>query len=189
VWNNHGSIAQFNKQWYVFYHRSTHNSAKMRRSCVEPIYFNADGSIPEVEMTSQGAGLPLNAFEDIEAERACLLYGNTHFRLWNNNNEKMTGMKNSDRAAFKYIDFGKGEAKKVDFIIAPGNSPGKILLNIGKSWHRNIATIDVPAKKNDEQWITVTSDLKEISGVHELWLTFQGKNNEMFSIDRFIFKK
>ena len=23
-WNNHGSIAKFNDQWYVFYHRSTH---------------------------------------------------------------------------------------------------------------------------------------------------------------------
>ena len=47
----------------------------MRKACVEPIYFNEDGSIDEVEMTSQGAGPPLNATEKIDAERACLLFG------------------------------------------------------------------------------------------------------------------
>ena len=40
VWNNHGSIVEFNKQWYVFYHRSTHSSTQMRRTCIEPITFN-----------------------------------------------------------------------------------------------------------------------------------------------------
>lgn len=24
VWNNHGSIVEYQDQWYVFYHRSTH---------------------------------------------------------------------------------------------------------------------------------------------------------------------
>lgn len=189
VWNNHGSIAKLNGQWYVFYHRSSHNSAKMRRSCVEPIFFEPDGSIPEVEMTSQGAGLPLNAFEDIEAERACLLYGKAHFRLWNPTNEKMTGIQNGDRAAFKYIDFKNGEAQKVEFVVSPGKSAGKIMLNIGKSWHRNIATVDVPATNGNEEWITVSADLKDVSGVHELWFTFQGKHEEMFAIDKFVFKK
>lgn len=64
-WNNHGSIAKFNGQWYVFYHRSTHGCNKMRKACVEPITFNPDGSIPEVEMTSQGAGGPLEATSEI----------------------------------------------------------------------------------------------------------------------------
>lgn len=62
TWNNHGSIAEFNGQWYVFYHRSSHGSQIMRRACAEPIEFNADGTIDEVEMTSQGAGKPLDAF-------------------------------------------------------------------------------------------------------------------------------
>ena len=39
-WNNHGSIAEYNGQWYVFYHRASHNSNYSRRTCVEPIYFN-----------------------------------------------------------------------------------------------------------------------------------------------------
>lgn len=34
VWNNHGSIVEFNGQWYVFYHRSTHGSVMMRKACL-----------------------------------------------------------------------------------------------------------------------------------------------------------
>jgi hypothetical protein len=188
-WNNHGSIVEFKNQWYIFYHRSTHGGENMRRMCMEPISFNVDGSIPEVEMTSQGAGAPLNAFDNIEVERACLLYGNARFQLWNPTNEKLTLIKNRDRAAYKYIDFKKGEANKVEFVVSPGLSPGKILVNIGKSWHQNIAVISIPAKKGDEEWITVSADLKEVTGVHELWLTFQGSNEGMYSIDKFTFKK
>lgn len=188
VWNNHGSIAELNKQWYVFYHRSSHGSDKMRRSCVEPIYFNEDGSISEVEMTSQGAGKPLNAFDDIEAERACLLYGNGRLQLWKPDNEKLAEMNHADRAAYKYIDFGKGNAKKVEFTVTPGVSAGKIRVSVGKSWHRSIAELDVPAKKDKQQWITIAADVKAVEGVQEVWLTFLGKNNEMFSIDKFVFK-
>ncbi|MGB3617537.1 MAG: family 43 glycosylhydrolase, partial [Catalinimonas sp.] len=74
-WNNHGSIASFGERWYVFYHRSTHGCLTMRKACVEPITFRADGSIPEVEMTTQGAAPPLNARDTLAAARACLLQG------------------------------------------------------------------------------------------------------------------
>ncbi len=189
VWNNHGSIAGLNNQWYVFYHRSSHGSGKMRRSCVEPIYFNDDGSIPEVQMTSQGAGLPLNAFQDIEAERACLMYGNAHLQLWNPNNEELAGMDGGDRVAYKFVDFGNGEAKKVEFLVKPGKSPGKISVNIDKSWHQNIAVVDVPAKSETDEWITVSADVTSISGVHELWLTMAGQGKNIYSIDKFRFVK
>lgn len=57
-WNIHGSIEEVNGQWYVFYHRTSRNVVGKRRLCIEPIFFSEDGSIPEVKMTSQGAGLP-----------------------------------------------------------------------------------------------------------------------------------
>lgn len=50
--NNHGSIAEIDGQWYIFYHRPTHASSSMRKVCMEPIVFNPDGTINEVEMTT-----------------------------------------------------------------------------------------------------------------------------------------
>lgn len=74
-WNIHGSIEEVNGRWYVFYHRSSGNSQYMRRLCIEPIFFNRDGSIDEVQMTSQGAGRPFALGETMEAWRACELLG------------------------------------------------------------------------------------------------------------------
>ena len=92
-WNNHGSIAEFNGKWYVFYHRSTHGCNTMRKACVEPISFNEDGSINEVEMTSQGAGSPLKADQETDAARACLLYGNVRIINLPGNNEVLNRYK------------------------------------------------------------------------------------------------
>jgi len=187
VWNNHGSIIEFKDQWYVLYHRSSHGSSKMRRACIEPITFDTNGNIPEVEMTSQGAGAPLSAFNTIEAERACLLYGNAQLKLHTENNEELTGIRNGDRAAYKYIDFGNGKGGRVEFTVSPGLSAGKIRVNVGKSWHQNIAVVEIPERTEDRKWITVTADLKKVSGIQELWLTFIGSNTEMYSIDSFQF--
>ena len=64
TWNNHGSIEEFKGQWYIFYHRSSQNSFTSRRMCVEKIYFNEDGTINEVEMTSMGASSPIDGQRD-----------------------------------------------------------------------------------------------------------------------------
>ena len=77
-WNIHGSIQEWNGQWYVFYHRSSKNSCFHRRLCVEKIRFNADGTIDEVKMTSQGAGLPFSGGERIEGWRACEVEGGAY---------------------------------------------------------------------------------------------------------------
>jgi len=124
-WNNHGSIVEFNGRWYVFYHRATHNSRMMRKACVEPITFNGDGSINEVEMTSQGAGGPLDALSQIDAERACLLFGNVRIQACAADNEELGGIHNDDNVAYKYIDFGDG-VDSVTFRVRPGKNSGKI---------------------------------------------------------------
>jgi arabinoxylan arabinofuranohydrolase len=77
-WNNHGSIEQFNGNWYVFYHRASGNSATRRRVCVEPISIAPDGSIAEVPMTSQGTGEPFAPGEVIDGWRACAVSGGAY---------------------------------------------------------------------------------------------------------------
>ena len=81
-WNSHGSIAEFNGQWYVFYHCSSQASRYNRRVCVEPIRFNADGSIDEVEMTTQGVRGPLPATQPIDAWRVCCVPQTGGWQKW-----------------------------------------------------------------------------------------------------------
>ena len=186
-WNNHGSIVEFNEQWYVFYHRATHNCNTMRKACLEPITFNADGSINEVEMTSQGAGSPLNAFNQIDAERACLLYGNVRIQAFTADNEELGGIHNKDVAGYKYIDFGKG-ADSVSIKVAPGKNAGKINVLLDHSWGPSIGSMDIPGNGNGETWVTVTAKIKKTIGVHALWLNFSGEGDDLFKVDSFEFE-
>lgn len=182
VWNNHGSIVEYKGQWYVFYHRSTHGSVMMRKACVEPICFNPDGSIDEVEMTSQGAGPPLEATSRVDAERACLLYGNVRIQAFSTAGEKLGEIRDGDFAAYKYLDFGKG-VKSVTIRVCPGNSPGRIELKLGNSWHPNIATMDIPDEKAAGGWQEISVDIDPVTGVHALWLRFLGEGGDLFAVD------
>lgn len=185
VWNNHGSIVPFNGQWYVFYHRSTHASNTMRKACVEPITFNDDGTINEVEMTSQGAGPPLPAKQLIDAERACLLFGNTRIVMESPSNEILAGIRNDDKAAFKYIDFGK-RVDTVFFRVRSIGSGGIIDVAVDQPWGRSVGQTEVPAYTNG--WKVVAAPVMGIEGVHAVWLRFYGKGENLFEVDWLQFK-
>lgn len=109
-WNNHGSIAEINGRWYVFYHRSTHNSRFSRQVCVEPIYFNEDGTIDEVEMTTQGFEGPLEGFEMLEAYRACGFWGKCYIEDYRDQERSFAYVANlhhEDSMVYKYLNFNE----------------------------------------------------------------------------------
>lgn len=114
TWNNHGSIEEFQGQWYVFYHRSSQNGFTCRRVCAEPIYFNADGSIDEVVMTSQGTSGPIAAFQEFDAAIVCRMKGNLYIAPdeTKNGREILTncggGNWTQDWAEYRYLDFSDG---------------------------------------------------------------------------------
>lgn len=187
-WNNHGSIAKFNNKWYVFYHRATHGSQTMRKACIEPITFNDDETINEVEMTTQGAGSALKASQIIDAERACLLYGNVRVQLLTTNNEQLTGINNGDAVAYKYIDFENGQ-NTFTAKLAPGAKKATIEIVLDNSWNAEIATLDIPANKSNNKWGTYSCKIKTTKGVHAVWLRFKGTGQNLLSLDNFVFSK
>jgi beta-xylosidase len=187
-WNNHGSIVQFKGKWYVFYHRATHNSYIMRKACVEPIFFNEDGSINEVEMTSQGASGPLKAESKIEAEWACLLFGGVYIDEFSPNEEMLSEMKTDNRVIYKYIDFPSG-IKAIEIKLKPGSKAGKIELVMDQSWHSPFASITIPKSKKKDEWITLEANVTPEPGVHGLWLKFIADKDVAIDIDWFIFSR
>jgi arabinoxylan arabinofuranohydrolase len=156
----------------------------MRKACMEPIFFNDDGSINEVEMTSQGAGPPLSAFTVIPAERACLLQGNVRIQAFREDNEELAGIRNEDRAAFKYVDFRNG-ADSILVRVMPGESSGGISFMADMPWGPRIGYMKVPAAGDEKNWTTlaVPAGKEKVGGVRALWLVFDGEGDELFSVD------
>lgn len=73
--NNHGSIVEIEGEWYIFYHRMTNATWFSRQGCMEHITILEDGSIPQVEMTSQGGnGKPLIGVGEYPTYITCNLF-------------------------------------------------------------------------------------------------------------------
>lgn len=104
TWNNHGSLAEFKGNWYLFYHRSSQNSRFNRRMCIEPVRFTEDGEIREVQMTTQGCGSPLAAPGRIDACRACQVRNGVYIAP-GKEGEVLSHAADGSWAAYKYVDF------------------------------------------------------------------------------------
>ena len=191
VWNNHGSVVELNGQWYVLYHRSTHHSSKYRKACIEPITFNEDGTINEVEMTSQGAGKPIPATRTIDAARACLFNGGPHIRLLTPDREILSGLLDGSKAAWKYVDFPEGITKLTMRVKALAG--GTITVRQDQSFSGEIASLEVPAGKGE--WLTLECEVHDVeTGPQALWMGFSGDWGswkhpiELFELDWFRFE-
>lgn len=191
VWNNHGSVVEYKGNWYVLYHRATHGCVSMRKACIEPIRFNRDGTINEVEMTSQGAGKPLDAFKPVDAARACKLGGNVRITGIEDrpDREILSGIRPGDTAVWKYIDFGKGADEA--FILVKSETGGTITLRADKADGPLIGKIEVPARKN---WQEIKATVSRTKGVHALWAEFStaaetAADQEIFELDLIRFSK
>lgn len=178
TWNNHGSMAEFHGQWYIFYHRSTHASVFSRHICAEPIEIKANGTIPEVKMTTAQRA---NASIPMQACRACMLYGNV--RIAEDKASKhtlaLTEIAIGDSAVYRYVDFD-GEDHVCLRLQADGD--GRAELYIDDFYH------DAVVFSKTDGYIDVNKDILPLSGRHTLAWRFFGEFQRA-SMDTFCFTK
>ena len=143
----------------------------------------------EVEMTSQGAGDPLDAFAEVEARRACLLWGNTRVRTCAADREELGGIRNEDYATFKYLDFGDG-ADTFSVTVTP-HAGGRIEVLTDNLWSAPVGTVEVPAAEGASRSVTLTVPVRPVDGVRSVTLRFLGDKEagELFTVDSFRFGK
>ena len=190
TWNNHGSITEFNGQWYVFYHRSSQATMFNRRVCVEPIRFNTDGSIDEVEMTTQGTGSPIPATQPVEAWRACLLSGQVRTGAEGPTEsdptvrERLTQIHKDDWAAYKYVDFDRQPINLFQARVGSLAYGGVIEIHLDQPDGERIGTCQVPFTGGWQKWTTVSASVKGAKGVRAVYLVFKGTGDK-FVIPKF----
>ena len=137
---------------------------------MEPIAFRADGSIPEVEMTTQGADGPIDARLRVEAAQACALWGNARVST-SDVGEVLSGIRDGDRALYKYLDF-KTAPKKMRLRLKPGKSDCTMSVQMDQAGDHRVAAAKIMGSPNG-QWAEIVCDVAEVSGVHAVTLNFQ----------------
>jgi hypothetical protein len=74
VGNDHGGLVCVRDQWYIFYHRHTSTNQYNRQGCAEKVYFDENGMIPQVSITSSGMNeKPLSGAASYPAVYCCNL--------------------------------------------------------------------------------------------------------------------
>ena len=181
VWNNHGSMERFKGQWYVFYHRSTHGSEFSRHVCVEPIFFNEDGSISEVKQTSSGVGGAIPVSPHIPANLACELTG--HVRIagdqTSEENLVLAEIQNGDTALFRYLDFDGENRMQVRI-----NTPVvcRVELYIDGMYHAEMKV------QPTEGYAYATASMPPLHGRHTVtWKFYYNESGTNVSADAFGF--
>lgn len=117
----HGSIAQVNGQWYVFYHRVTDNDYN-RQVSIEPIRVIIDGdkvTIPPVEITSQGVETGgLDAFRRYHASIVSTCTNNAHIDGQGRSPDGLNPVIGIDQPhtvlGYKYLNFGGDKITDAD---------------------------------------------------------------------------
>lgn len=201
--NNHGGIENVNGRWYVFYHRPTNRSVFSRQGWAEEIHFLPDGSIPQVEMTSQGLnGGPLSGKGVYPAAMACHLRGKScpqfahplsmgkrHPYVIQNGpdydpetdrkEEKkppiqyITNMKNGSMAGYRYFAFQN--LTEISVCIR-GKGHGRLLIKTGPK-EPPIGEIQItPAK----EWTKFIGHVASLNGKHGLYFCYEGRGNFEF---------
>lgn len=177
VENNHGSIIEIDGQWYIFYHRPTHGGTSMRKVCLEPIFFNPDGTIQEAEMTTQGAGGPISPLLRMDAARACLMSGNMTVAVRRPADdipvEYLSEIRNGDCACWKYYDF---DASMVTHFVCKTwgkNQAGKIEIHLDDPAGELLGTCEVASMDGEVAYAIHETEIKPATGKRALVLVFK----------------
>lgn len=182
----HGSIEKINGEYYVFYHRCTNNTDYSRQACAEKVKILSDGTIPQVEITTQGLnGKQLEGKGKFPAVICCNLFnskmrgvqGNGHGEEQPNitckNNERFVrAITDGTTVGYKYFRFEN--AKKLSITVR--GAKGGII--IGLTPDNQFANIPIA---ESSEWKTYTVDFTVPNGVYPLYLTYKGKGKIDFS--------
>ncbi len=208
--NNHGSLAEINGKWYVFYHRQTGENEFSRQAMLEPVdvALGKDGKLyigdiiykdgkpvssKPVEMTSQGPHTDgLDAYKWISAGYACHLYGGTTrmyvrpvYDKQDDASAPVAGISSGSTVGFKYLQFGSTSPKSV---IVKLNEHKELKINVRLDSYQGdiVASIECDGvSDSDEIKINLASD---ITGKHAVYFEFISDEPGIIAeFDRFTF--
>ncbi|MBR6029976.1 MAG: family 43 glycosylhydrolase [Clostridia bacterium] len=206
--NNHGSIAEINGKWYVFYHRQTGVNEFSRQAMLEPIdvalgrdgalyigdvrYMNGEPvSSRPVEMTSQGAHINgLDATGWISAGYACHIHGSRQrayieprYEQRDDISTPVVGITSGTTVGFRYLQFGSNPPQCVTAVMNRCR-PMKVLVRLDSCRGRVIACLDFSGAESEKSAALTAG----VIGKHAVYFDFlSDEAGEIASFDRFTF--
>lgn len=179
AFTNHPGVIDFKGKSYFFYHNAAlpGGTGFTRSVSVEELKFNKDGSIVQMNMTEgiKQSLSTINPFAKNEAETIAWSEG---VKSMKNNvvGNFITAKYNDAYTNVKEVDFRKkGASRFTARIGTTHNSDVSMEIRLDSKDGELIGTVKVPMTGGNDRWSVQTIDIKNVSGVHDLYFVFKGK--------------
>lgn len=183
VGNNHGGLAEVKGQWYIFYHRHTYLNQYNRQACAEPVFFDEEGKIPQVTISTSGMNPgPLKGNVSYPAVFCCNLtnghmgplssIGRTNpevdfpYMTCVEEERYIANVKDGNRIGYKYLNLDETKTLGVSYRMK-GRGKLKILTEKG------VSDYTLPLSETKE-WKEASVKV-QFEGDRELYLVFEGE--------------
>ena len=181
----HGSIEKINGEYYVFYHRCTHNTDYSRQACAERIKIEDDGLFKQVQVTSCGLDKFLVANGEYPAAIACVITNGKTRQITNRigkynmpnithkgDQRFITDIGNKTLIGFRFFLFNG--CIKVNFWLK-GNGKGKMYVSTSER-DKSVCAVDIHPS---EEWNCYETEITA-SAIQPLFFYFEGKGSIEF---------
>jgi arabinoxylan arabinofuranohydrolase len=182
---NHPGVIDFNGGSYFFYHNGAlpGGGGYTRSVAVEKFSYNADGSIPTINMTSGGAPQvgTLNPYTRQEAETIAWESG-VETEPSTEGGMNVGYLENGDWIKVKGAAFGTG-ARSFTARVASAASGGRIELRLDSTGGTLAGTCTVGGTGGWQAWTSVSCPVSGATGTHDLYLRFTGGSGYLFNVN------
>jgi arabinoxylan arabinofuranohydrolase len=191
AFTNHPGVCDYKGNSYFFYHNGAlpGGGGFHRSVCVEQFEFNDDGTIPTIHMTKEGAPQVghLDPYATVQAETICWESG-VETQPCSESGMNVCDIDDGDFIKIKGVDFGKG-ATSFEARVASAASGGNIKIHLDSSTGTLAGTCTVPGTGDWQSWVTTSCMVKDVVGIHDLYLVFTGGSGSLFNVNWWRFKR
>lgn len=202
--NNHQSVFEFEGRYYFTYHAPTLNkringntTQGYRSPHMQELTFNPDGTLQQVVGTYAGVEQvrDFNPYRVFEAETFGWSKGIATAKVDGGSAEFGSGapnlvvrdVDNGDWTALSSVDFGTDGAATATAKVRAVAAGARIQLRLDSLTGPVVSTIPVDTPIGE--WAEVTAEVEEVSGVHDLYFTYDGPAGEdLVEIDSWAFE-
>jgi len=176
---NHPGIIDYKNNSYFFYHNGAlpGGGGYARSVAVERFVYNADGTIPQLKMTTTGAPQvgTLNPYVRQEAETMNWSSG-LETEVCSEGGMAVSFINNGDYIKVKGVAFGGG-AKSLTARVASAASGGTIEVRLGSSTGTLVGSCSVSGTGGWQTWATVNCPINGATGTQDLFFRFTGSGS------------
>ncbi|MFB9685035.1 glycoside hydrolase family 43 protein [Amycolatopsis plumensis] len=182
---NHPGIIDYKGSSYFFYHNGAlpGGGGYTRSVAVEKFAYNADGSIPTINMTTSGPppADTLNPYVRQEAETINRETG-IETEPASEGGMNIGWIENGDTVKVRNVAFGAG-AKTFTARVASASSGGTIEVRLGSATGTVVGRCTVAGTGGWQTWTSVSCPVSGVTGTQDLVLRFTGGSGYLFNVN------